>query len=274
MTKLNNLIWIVLFGTILNYAQVGINTETPQAMLDVNGNAIVQGPANLKSTLTVEGVTTLQQPLKLQYIQTANITQLTGNETILVADLGDQNIVKEVNLQNLSTGLGPYDLNRPNTTMFAAKKTSGFTLLNLNLLVAGFRPIDFLNENRTIGNQALFSDTNHAYTVPSSGVYEIDFSFKLGTGLQASLLTGGPGIGIVRTRAGVSQYLDSKPFSGVNVALLLSATISDTRINFVYSLQQGDQLTFGFYNGAVIDLGLLSNSFASFHIRKIAGPPQ
>lgn len=274
MTKLITSLIVVLLGTNLNFAQVGINTENPQAMLDVNGNALVQGPATLESTLLVEGVTTLQQPLRLQYIQTANVTQLTGNETILVADLGDQNIVKEVNLQNLSNGLGTYDLNRPNTTMFAAKKTSGFTLLNLNLLVTGFRPIDFLNANRTIGDQALFSDTTHAYTVPSTGVYEIDFSFKLGSGLQASLLTGGPGIGIVRTRAGVSQLIDSKPFSGVSVALVLSATISDTRINFVYSLQQGDQLTFGFSNGGVVDLGLLSNSVASFHIRKIAGSPQ
>ncbi|SMC78194.1 hypothetical protein [Moheibacter sediminis] len=260
MTKLITSLIVVLLGANLNYAQVGIGTETPQAMLDVAGTVLVQGE------------TTLQQPLKLEYIHSEAVTQLTGNEIVLIADLNDQNIVKEVSLQNLSNGLGTYDLNRPNTSIYAAKKTSGFTLLSIGLLVAGFRPIDFTNANRTIGNQALFSDTTHAYTVPSSGVYEIDFDFKMGTGLQASLLTGNPGIGIVRTRGGSSILLDSKSFSGLGA--LLNITITDTKMNFVYSLQQDDQLTFGMTNSSVITLSLLTSSIASFHIRKIAGSPQ
>ncbi|RXM56704.1 hypothetical protein BOQ60_25340, partial [Chryseobacterium sp. CH1] len=66
-----------------------------------------------------------------------------------------------------------------------------------------------------------FSGINLAdgsYNIPSAGVYAVGFAFRYGTGLQASLLSGAPGIAIARTRAAVTTLIDTRPFSGINLA--------------------------------------------------------
>ena len=156
-----------------------------------------------------------------------------------------------------------------NTTVFAAKKTAGISLLSLGLFPSGFRSVNFLNAERTVGSAALFSDTDNTYTVPSDGVYQVNYTFRYGTGLQASLLANSPGVGIVRTRAGVATTIDSRAFSGANL-ILLSLTISESSLNAVYSLQAGDKISFGLTGSSTLDAGLLGSSVASFHIYKIS----
>lgn len=266
MNKLFNSIIFILIGININYAQVGIGTESPQAMLDVAGTVLVQGE------------TTLQQPLKLQYIQSEAVTQLTGNETILVADLGDQNIVKEVNLQNLSNGLGPFDLNRPNPSVYSAKVASSITLLNVGILINNWQPISFPSTSRIVGNTALV-DSNGVYTVPSNGVYAIGVYFRYGTGIQASVLSGTPSVGIVRrpngnTTSANDAILEYRNFSGINLAALVNITISEVEMNTLYPLNQGDKIYFALNRGGVATLGLLGSSSSSFYIYKVAGLPQ
>jgi hypothetical protein len=62
-----------------------------------------------------------------------------------------------------------------NTSVYAAKKTTGISLLSLGLFPSGFRAVNFLNAERTLGSAALFSDTDNTYTVPSNGTYRIGY---------------------------------------------------------------------------------------------------
>ncbi len=216
---------------------VGINTETPSATLDVNGNVKIRTSPS-SSTLT--------------------------NYTVL----GLNNTSKEVTSLDLS--LFPSSSTTPsNATVFAARKTSGISLLSLGLFPTGFRAVNFLNAERTVGNTAVFSDIDNTYVVPSDGIYQINYTFRYGTGLQASLLANSPGIGIVRTRAGVSTLVGNRPFSGANL-IILSLTISETSLDSVYNFLAGDRISFGLTGSTALDIGLLGSSLSNFSIYKIS----
>ncbi|AZB07939.1 hypothetical protein EG344_03260 [Chryseobacterium sp. G0162] len=217
------------------FSQVGINTNAPTATLDVNGTMRVRvtPPA-----ATVTGYQILAQD--------AATTEVFAMDPQLL--IGASNT---------------------NTSVYAAKKTAGISLLSLGLFPSGFRAVNFLAAERTLGSAALFNDTDNTYTIPSTGVYAIGFSFRYGTGLQASILANSPGIGIVRTRAGVAATIDSRAFSGANL-VLLSLTISESSLNSAYSFQAGDKVSFGLVGSTALDVGLLGSSIASFYIYKIS----
>jgi hypothetical protein len=155
------------------------------------------------------------------------------------------------------------------SSIYAAKKTAGISLLSLGLFPSGFRAVNFLNAERTLGNAALFSDTDNTYIIPSNGVYAIGYSFRYGTGLQSSILANSPGLGIVRTRAGVATTIDSRSFSGANL-ILLSLTISEESLNSLYSLQAGDKISFGLVGSSALNVGLLGSSTANFFVYKVS----
>ncbi|MET3037037.1 hypothetical protein ABXT08_13085 [Chryseobacterium sp. NRRL B-14859] len=217
------------------FSQVGINTATPAATLDVNGTLIVR--------------------------DTPQATALPGYQILASNQGNDQVFVMDPQLLIAASNV--------NTSLYAAKKTSGISLLSLGLFPSGFRAVNFLTAERTIGSAALFSDTDNTYTIPSTGVYAVGFSFRYGTGLQASILANSPGVGIVRTRAGVATTIDSRAFSGANL-ILLSLTISESYLNSIYSFQAGDKVSFGLTGSTALDVGLLGSSTASFYIYKIS----
>lgn len=232
-TKICKLI-LALFA-IPAFSQVGINTPNPTATLDVNGT------------------------LKIR--ETPSATALPGYQ-IMAVNQGSFEVSKidpSLLLQSANT----------NTTVYAAKKTGNISLLSLGLFPSGFRAVNFLASERTVGNMALFSNTDNTYTVPSNGVYAIGFSFRYGTGLQASILANSPGIGILRTRAGVSTLIDSRTFSGANL-ILLNLTISESNINSLYTLQAGDKISFGLTGSSLLEIGLLGSSTGSFYIYKVS----
>ncbi|KMQ61031.1 hypothetical protein ACM40_15115 [Chryseobacterium sp. BLS98] len=221
------------------FSQVGINTATPSATLDVNGTLKVRDTQMIPA---LPGYTLM----------------VVNDGTFQVAKVDPQLIIDAA-----TTAAGT------NASVYAAKKTSGISLLSLGLFPSGFRAVNFLTTERSIGNAALFSDVDNTYTIPSAGVYAIGFSFKYGTGLQASILANSPGVGILRTRAGVATIIDNRPFSGANL-ILLSLTISETSLNSVYSFQAGDKISFGLTGSTALDVGLLGASVASFYIYKIS----
>ncbi|MET3538092.1 hypothetical protein [Chryseobacterium limigenitum] len=230
---------------INTFSQVGIGTSTPLAMLDVNGTM------KIRSTPIAPA---------LPGYQILAVNQNSGGD-FMVAQVNPQLIVDAaVNAINTANA---------NTSVYSAKKTTGITLLSLGLFPTGFRAVDFLQAERTLGSTSLFSDTDNSYTVPTSGVYAIGFSFRYGTGLQAAVLSNSPGVGILRTRAGVATLIDSRAFSGANL-LLLSLTISETSLNSLYTLQSGDKITFGLTGSSVLDAGLLGSSTGSFYIYKVS----
>ncbi|PWN69265.1 hypothetical protein C1631_014505 [Chryseobacterium phosphatilyticum] len=232
-TKIYSL--ILACASIPLFSQVGINTATPQATLDVNGTLIVR--------------------------DTPQATVLPGFQ-LLASNLGSD----EVFIMDPQLVIGA---SKTDPSIFAAKKTTGISLLSLGLFPSGFRAVNFLAAERTIGSAALFNDTDNTYTIPSTGVYAIGFSFRYGSGLQASILANSPGVGIVRTRAGVATVIDSRPFSGANL-VLLSLTISDTSVSSLYSFQAGDKISFGLVGSTALDVGLLGSSTSSFYIYKVS----
>ncbi|WP_426480263.1 hypothetical protein [Chryseobacterium sp. R2ACT005] len=233
-TKLYSL--ILACATLPLFSQVGINTATPSATLDVNGTLKVR---DTPAAIALPGYQVLA-------INQGSTQVYSVDPALLIAASGT------------------------NTTVYAAKKTTGINLLSVGIFPASFQPVNFIAADRNIGSAALFTDTDGSYTIPSTGVYAIGFAFRYGTGLQASLLSGGPGIGIARTRAAVSTIIDTRPFSGINLALAINLTLSDSSINSLYSFQAGDKVSFGLVDSGVINAGLLGSSIASFYIYKVS----
>lgn len=225
---------------------VGINTTNPLANLDVNGTMKIR-----------------QTPVApaLPGYQILAVNQNTGGD-FQVAQVTPQLIADFVISQVNANGT-------TNASIYSAKKTAGISLLSLGLFPTGFRAVNFLAAERTVGSAALFSDTDNSYTVPSNGTYAIGFTFRYGTGLQASILSNSPGVGIVRTRAGVATTIDSRPFSGANL-ILLSLTISEASVDSLYPLQAGDKISFGLVGSSLLDVGLLGSSTGSFFIYKVS----
>lgn len=262
MKKIIYSLVIVQLGVNLIYAQVGIGTENPEAMLDVAG------------TLQVREETTLQAPLKLEYIQGQSETEITPDKIILIADLMDQDMVKGVSLESFTEALNIPTENTVNNSVYSAKLDSGISLLNIGILVGNWQPISFPIASKIVGNTALVNE-NGVYTVPSNGVYAISVYFRYGTGIQASLLGGTPSIGIIkRPNGNVTSandlVLESRNFSGINLAALINITISEVEINTLYPLNQGDQIHFALNRGGVATLGLLETSSSSFFIYKVS----
>ncbi|KFF26354.1 hypothetical protein [Chryseobacterium vrystaatense] len=232
-TKIYSL--LLALSAIPVFSQVGINTSAPSATLDVNGTMKVR---DIPLSATLPGYEILA----------------LNNTTAQVSKVDPQLLL------NSSV----------NSSVFAAKKATGISLLSVGIF-GNFKPVNFLSAERTIGNAALFNDATSSYTVPSDGVYAISYSFRFGTGIQASLLSSGTGIGITKTTgagAGTTTLIDTRTFSGINL-VVASLTIADTNINALYSFQAGDRIAFGFLDPG-INLGLLSTSLTSFYIYKVS----
>lgn len=228
------LIFLGLFATgIAQTGNVGINTTTPSATLDVNGNAKIR--------------------------TTPSSATLTGHQV-----LGIDATTKEV--KSLDPSL--FSTNT-NTTIYEARKSTGVSLLNLGLFNADYRTLNFVQTDTTVGDPTLITNASNSYTVPSNGVYAIAFNFRFGTGLEASVLSGVPSAAILKTTGTTSTILEEKPFSGLNL-IVANVTLSDTHINSLYTLQAGDKISFGLVGGGLLNLGLLGSMTTSFHIYKIS----
>ncbi|SDQ05270.1 hypothetical protein SAMN05421664_0182 [Chryseobacterium soldanellicola] len=236
---------ILLLIAISVSSQIGINTPDPKANLDVNGTMKIR---NTPVVPTLPGY----QILALNLNTTGDFQVAQLNPQLLI-----DATVNTINTTNA------------NTSVYAARKTTGINLLSLGIFPSGFRSVNFLQSERTVGAASLYSDTDFTYTTPSNGVYAIGFSFRYGTGLQAALLANSPGVGIVRTRAGVATLIDSRTFSGANL-LVLSLTISETSVSSLYTLQAGDKISFGLTGSGLLDAGLLGSSTGSFYIYKVS----
>lgn len=224
---------MMLFFFMLLLAQVGINTTTPHATLDVNGNLAIRDVQAAASA--------------------TNYNFIVQNSSTKIVEKVNANFV-----------LGT------NSTIVKAEITSGISLLTLGAF-AGFQKVDFSSGNIPIDNGANFNVTTDVYKVPSTGIYSIDYVLKYGNGVQISALALGspPSIGILKYDGTNNSILDQHLFSGVNVPLLLNIIISSERINSIYQLSKDDEISFG-YNAGGISLSVLSDCFLSVIIRKIS----
>ncbi len=242
--------FVLFFTGALYWAQsgnVGINTASPKATLDINGNVKIR---------TVE-----------------SLDSLAVNQTLLVLDetsSGDFEL-KKISADYFRNGL------LKNETMYSARKSSNISILDLSLY-EGYQAIKFEDSDRVVGDASagLFFTTSgdSYYLVPSDGVYSISFAFTYGTGVQASLLGGTPSIGILRQLNGTSgsgsyTVLDKFEFSGINLAYLINLSLSQGSLNGIYNLKKGDKIYFAINKGG-ISLDLLNSSKSSFSIYKIS----
>ncbi|SIQ77894.1 hypothetical protein SAMN05880574_1252 [Chryseobacterium sp. RU37D] len=225
---------------------VGISTPNPHANLDVNGTM------KIRQTPVAPALPGYQ--ILAVNLNTGGDFQVAQITPQLISDY----VIGQVNTTN---GIS--------TSVYAARKTSGLSLINVGVLPSGFRPVNFSTTERKLGLESLFSDTDYTYIVPTHGVYAVGFSFRYGTGLQAALLSSSPGVGILRTRAGASTLIDNRTFNGANLGLL-SLTISESSINNLFTFQAGDKISFGITRASVLEVGALGSSISSFYIYKVS----
>lgn len=231
------IILMVLFSSFFINAQVGINTTDPQATLDINGNLV---------------------------IRTAPITTAMANYDFLVIN----SVSNEV--QRLNGNLGTSVSNPFSATMVKAVEENGISLLD-GTLFAGWQKINFGPGHIPINPGSNFDSITDHYTVPSDGIYEVNYEVRYGTGVMLSALNfgGTPSIGILKHTGSGYTVLDERKFSGATVPLLVSILVSSTQIDNMYQLASGDKLSFEM-NAGGLTLGLLSSSYASVVIRKIS----
>ena len=212
---------------------VGINTSSPEKELDVNGE------------------------LKVRIIN--QLSSITNNESVLIVNNTD-NVIKKIdpNLLNGST----------NTSILSVKKESNLSLLDLSFdLGSNWKIINFGTSDIKIGSNSIFS--NAIYTVPSTGIYKIGYYFRYGNGIQTTLLSTQPVIGILKTTGNTITVLDSREFQGISIPLVLSLNLTENSIDSLFSLQTGDKIVFAINTGG-ISLSLLNASSSSAYIYKIS----
>lgn len=237
-----NYVVLAIFATLFYSAQtsrvgkVGVNTTTPEATLDINGNLMVR-------TVPVSPAATTYDILVVNPT-TSEVQKINGN----------------------LTGTG----SNVNSTIAKAVEKDGVSLLSGSAF-AGWQKIDFGAGHVPINPGGHFDATTDFYTVPSTGIYEIFYEFRYGEGVLLSALNfnGTPSIGILNHGTTGYTVLDERKFSGASVPLVLSAQISSTAINSVYKLTAGDKLSFEL-NAGGLNLNLLSSSFASVVVKKIS----
>lgn len=225
---------------------IGVSTPDPRANLDVNGTV------KIRSTPVAPSISGYQILAVNQ--NAGGDFQVSQMNPQLIADM----VISQITPSN-----------EVSSSVYSARKTTGISLIDAGILPNGFRPVNFLTAERTLGTAAIFSDTDNSYVVPSSGTYAVGFFFRYGTGLQAALLSNSPGVAILLNRGGTSTLIDSRTFNGTNLGLV-SLTISEANVNSLFSLQAGDRLSFGLTSASVLDLGLIGSSTASFYIYKIS----
>lgn len=225
-----------IFGLLFCNAQVGINTTTPQSTLDVNGNLMVR---------TVP----------------ASATASTYDFLVVSPT------TSEVQKVNGSLGI---TTNAFSGTIAKAVEEEGLSLLS-GTSFAGWQKINFGSGHVPINPGSHFDATTDFYTVPSDGIYEINYEMRYGSGVLLSLLSfsGIPSIGILKHDSSGYTVLDKRKFSGVSVPLLASIIISNTTIKNIYQLTEGEKLSFEVNAGGLV-LNVLGDSYASVVVRKIS----
>lgn len=230
--KFTNALFVMF--SMITLAQVGIKTSDPKSTLDVNGNTMIR--------------------------QVPKTTTLSGYEIMALNQSNSE--VSQIDPGLILTRI------KTNPTVFSAKKASGISLLSLALF-STWKQINFVGADTTVGSPTLLSNPDNSYVVPTTGIYAVGFYFRYGSGIQASLLTGGPGIGILKNTNGNFSALETRNFNGINLGLI-ALTISEANINSVFNLNAGDKLYFGLTNSGVLGANLLSTSAASFYVYKIS----
>lgn len=273
---------VVLFimGFNIN-AQVGINTNNPKSTLHVQKRTELTFPDGIipprisgDSLRLKEAAYTAAQNGAIVYVTSPATT--TGPKTNGVTS--DGLFIYDAVTNNSSGNPGLW-FKLPTTASsgttgdgaYSAKFNSTFTLLGVNV---GGGIVNLNIGGSTGGTTAVqvpsTSMSNGVYTVPSSGIYHISYSYKEGSGASVSLLTNS-GIIINRTPFGSSTAaaLETKGFGGVSVLGVLTVSITQIIISHLYTLNAGDKIQFAVNRQAVVTIDAATTTEADISIYKV-----
>lgn len=228
------LLFFLYHSSDSNGQYVGINISNPQKELDINGE------------------------LKVRTIN--QVSNFTGNESVLIVSNTD-NVVQRVDPSTITNSA-------TNASALSVKKSGNLNLLNLSFdLTNNWKIVQFGSSDIQVGSTSNYAGS--VYTVPSTGIYKIGYYFRYGDGIQTTLLSTQPIIGILKTTGNTISVLDSREFQGISVPLVISLNLTENSIDSIYSLQAGDKIVFALNTGG-LSLSLLNSSSSSAYIYKIS----
>ncbi len=263
------LIGSLIYSTTIS-AQIGVNTSSPSATLDVVGkpttstsaDGIIPPRLSGDQLQSKDGVYTMAQNGVLVYV-TAPVTTITP-KTVNVTAPG---IYYYDAVNSVWTALNSNSQSSATGTAFYASVDGAWSLINLGIPGTNWNKISLGSSNMITGISSLLNDG--VYTAPKSGIYQIVYEVQLEGGVDLSLL-GGKSLGILKNGTTV---FDRKFFDAVRVSLLsitlASVPVTSTTLNTMVRLNAGETLTFAIETGG-INLGLLTDSKISVNIYKIS----
>ncbi|WP_426277497.1 hypothetical protein ACN9MN_18505 [Chryseobacterium sp. S-02] len=266
------LIFLGLFATGFSQTgNVGINTTTPTATLDVNGNPTdvtkVDGfipPRITGNQLAAkDSMYGTNQNGTIVYV-TSSVTTPTPKTTNITSAgyyfYDSLSSTWKSLTGNSSSGTG-------SGTALYAMKDGAWSLLNLGISGTNWSKISLTSTDVKAGNQALL--VNGVYTAPEAGLYEVNYEFQLEGGVDLSLL-GSKVLGIIKN--GTTVY-ETKIFDAVRVSILgvtlASVPVTSSSLNTMIQLNAGETVTFAVETGGV-NLGLLTDGKAKVSVSKIS----
>lgn len=300
-------------------AQVGINTDNPKATLHVQKRTEINLPDGIIPPRISGDSLRLKEPAygpaqngAIVYVTSAAST--TGPKTAGVNSIGlymyDATAIN-------SNGNGLWNKLPTSSTpstgtgdAYAARINRGLALLgvNLNLLSntvqliplptatnitqPGITPPIDINLDIVTGIVNITTNLSTGptvpgdsyYTVPSTGVYHIDYSYRTGQGLRLEVLGAQrPGLVILKSPTGGSPStatpIDYRYFGGISLGNLTIPVINVTvalanlaltqgQISHIYQFNAGERIRFGVLQGG-LGLDVLTDASAELAIYKI-----
>lgn len=237
----NYLIILTSFIFISNgFTQVGIDTETPSAKLDINGDLKVRD---------VDLMNTFSDP------------------TILVHDEASDHLIKGIKYSKL--------FSTTESLVYAYQKnTPALIKLNLNtsITIGGIQWNIFSLEDGgsggylPIGSSDVFN--GNTYTAPSTGYYMVNLELQFTGLVNASVLLGARNIAVIKNN---SSIVYSKPYDGITLDLLVlsgNIPLSSTTMETIVQLNKDDTLRFGIQN-TLLNASVLGGSTFKLMIFKL-----
>ncbi len=283
----------IMFFCIIN-AQVGINTETPKSTLHIQKVADLKFPDGVIPP-RISGDSLRLKATAYGIAQNGAIVYVTSPITGLADSEPKTQDVKTTGLfvydayythPNATQGIWnkvPASENTPSSSIYAAKFSGNLSLININLSLfsSTFYYIPLSANSSTVNTEITTSQvSNNEYIAPSDGFYHINYSFRIGQGISAELLSNLPGIAITKTAGSTTSLLDYRQFGGVNllnlqlpfplngVTVTVNITLTQGQISHIYQLKAGDRLRFGLVQGG-LNVGLLTDKSAEISVYKL-----
>lgn len=283
--------YIVLILLLLGQsiaAQVGINTQNPKSSLHVQkrteltfADGIIPPRISGDSLRLKDAAYGLAQNGAIVFVTSPVTTGSIKTQDVLSKGffVYDANYTHPGNQLGVWNRVTTSDVGAASST-YAARATGNLQLLSLglNLLGSAVRTIPLLGTSSggfTVEIPSV-QVNNNVYTVPSDGIYHINYSFRTGQGIRAELLGANrPGLIITKTAVGTTTptALDYRLFGGLQLldlgALgLINVSLTQGQISHIYNLRAGDVLRFGVVEGG-LSLGVLTDASAELSIYKI-----